>query len=319
MIESMRFINFRVLKDATLPLRPLTVIIGPNGSGKSTALQAFDILATRISPTAEELGSVGTSLSAGQFPTIQVKVANRSEVVQLRWQEGAASSGFLAAEFYRSRVYGLNADALARPVPLQRTFEMKPDGTGLAAVLTNLQDQFPERFDALNDELHRWMPEFDRVLFDTPNTGHRAFMLRTTEGSHPIPAINVSQGTILSLALLTLAHLPNPPTLLGLEEPDRGIHPRLLRDVRDAIFHLTNPKAYGDKRDPVQVVLTTHSPYLIDLFKDQLDSIVIAEKDGLYAKFSRLSDQPHIEEILRDAHLGDAWYSGILGGVPAGT
>ena len=44
--------------------------------------------------------------------------------------------------------------------------------------------------------------------------------------------------------------------------------------------------------------------------------IVIAQKVGQEAKFERLSDQPNVDEILQDSHLGDAWYSGILGGVP---
>ena len=35
------------------------------------------------------------------------------------------------------------------------------------------------------------------------------------------------------------------------------------------------------------------------------------------ATFERLSDQPDIMEVLDDAPLGEVWYSGVLGGVPA--
>src|SRR5438045_1906067 len=45
MIESIRFKNFKVLQDATLPLGRFTLLVGPNGSGKSTALQAFEAAA----------------------------------------------------------------------------------------------------------------------------------------------------------------------------------------------------------------------------------------------------------------------------------
>ena len=41
MIKSVQFRNFKVLRDATLPLGRFTLIVGPNGSGKSTALQAL--------------------------------------------------------------------------------------------------------------------------------------------------------------------------------------------------------------------------------------------------------------------------------------
>ena len=68
---------------------------------------------------------------------------------------------------------------------------------------------------------------------------------------------------------------------------------------------------------PVQVIATTHSPYFLDLFKDHPEEIVICEKTGQGVEFKRLSELPHIDEILGDAPLGDAWYTGILGGVPS--
>jgi predicted ATPase len=119
------------------------------------------------------------------------------------------------------------------------------------------------------------------------------------------------------MALLTLAHLPDPPPLIGLEEPDHGIHPRLLRDVKDAIYRLCYPEGCGEKRKPVQVIATTHSPYLLDLFRDHPGEIVIANKVGHEGSFVRLVDIPNYEELIEDAALGEIWYSGILGGVPS--
>jgi len=174
-----------------------------------------------------------------------------------------------------------------------------------------------ERFETLNDEIGRWFPEFDRILFDTPNSGQRALLLRTRKNHYKIPATDLSQGTLLSLAILTLAYLPDPPSVVGLEEPDRGIHPRLLRQVQDALYCLSYPENFDEKREPVQVIATTHSPYLLDLYRDHPEEIVIAHKTNEGARFERLSERPDIEEILEDVPLGEVWYSGILGGVPA--
>ena len=116
--------------------------------------------------------------------------------------------------------------------------------------------------------------------------------------------------------MLTLTHLPNPPALIAFEEPDQGIHPRLLRQVRDALYRLAYPEDLGELRAPTQIVATTQSPYFLDLFRDHPEEIVIAEKKGLYATFQRLSEQPYIDEILAGAPLGDIWYSGVLGGIP---
>ena len=107
------------------------------------------------------------------------------------------------------------------------------------------------------------------------------------------------------------------PVLIGLEEPDRGLHPRLLRELRDALYRLSFPSDFGIKRAPVQVVVTTHSPFFLDLFRDHPEQVIIAEKnaDGT-ATFKNLSDDAQLREIIGDAPLGEVWYSGILGGVP---
>jgi predicted ATPase len=219
----------------------------------------------------------------------------------------------------RIRIFSFDPKAIAQDDVLYPNVELQPSGQYLAVVLDRLRDQHPERFESLNRELNRWLPEFNRILFDTPNQGSRRLVLRTCEGAYKIKAKDLSQGTLIALAVLTLAYLADPPSVVCLEEPDHGLHPRLLRDVRDAIYRLAYPESAGEKRDPVQVVATTHNPYFLDLFREHPEEIVIAEKVGLEAKFSRLSDRSDLNEILGDAHLGDVWYSGVLGGVPAGT
>ncbi|MDR1283749.1 MAG: ATPase, partial [Opitutaceae bacterium] len=74
--------------------------------------------------------------------------------------------------------------------------------------------------------------------------------------------------------------------------------------------------AVAAARSPTQVIATTHSPYLLDLFREHPEEVVIAEKHGREAHFFRLSDRADLAELLAGASLGDLWYSGILGGVP---
>lgn len=331
MIKSLTFKNFKALRDSTLPLGPFTLIVGPNGSGKSSVFQAMEALRN-----AQPL-DWKTVMSAGEPPdppiTISgvfgvpiegcsatltggpggarfvVKNANGADPSQIVFQRMVDLLGSL-------RVYSFLPDLIARPATLVPTTEIGPNGQELAVVIDRLRDNHPERFEALNEELGRWLPEFDRVLFDTPSQGTRAIQLRTRSGGHAIPAAQLSQGTLVALAILTLAHLPNPPSIVCLEEPDHGMHPRLLRDVQDAIYRLAYPKEHGEGRPPVQVIATTHSPYFLDLFREHREEIVIAHKLENNVRFERLSEYPNIEEILQDTHLGDVWYTGVLGGVP---
>jgi len=116
---------------------------------------------------------------------------------------------------------------------------------------------------------------------------------------------------------LALAYDPDPPPIVMVEELDRGIHPRLLRDVRDALYRLSYPAERGlATRAPVQVIVTTHSPYLLDLFRDHPEEVIIADKRGAAATFSRLADRDDLTELLAEGALGDMWFAGVLGGVP---
>lgn len=338
MIESVEFKNFKALRDTTLPLSRFTLIVGPNGSGKSTAMQALkaagrmDIVNYQRTATASLQHDNSTNIEvvihwgepyAGVRTRVmwtksssQQRHIGKDRILSGRWQ---IITEALTDTLNAVSIYSLDGQAIAAPSELKPKATLAPNGSNLAVVLDRLRDEEPEILEALNEELGRWLPEFDRILFETPRAGHRAISLRTREGQHKIPATELSQGTLIAIAILTLAYIPDPPPIVCIEEPDRGIHPRLLRDVRDALYRLAYPESVGEKRDPVQVIATTHSPYLLDLFRDHPEEIVIANKIGQEARFERLSDQSNIDEILEDAHLGDVWYTGILGGVPSNT
>ena len=71
-----------------------------------------------------------------------------------------------------------------QPAELEPDVELSPNGRNLVGVMDSLRDKEPERFEALNKEFGRWLPEFDHILFETPKTGQRAFLLRTRKGHH---------------------------------------------------------------------------------------------------------------------------------------
>ena len=333
MLKSVQFKNYKALEDTKLPLGRFTLIVGPNGSGKSTAL-------TGITSARGGNGDFKDLVTASHRDSTDAQV-----IVQLNWAdpyEGAVwrvvwerdkntqiennptettreARRDLSNQLSRIRVFSLDANSIAAPVTLEPHMELNGQGGGLAGVLDRLRDHEPERFEDLNRELGEWLPEFNRILFQVPSDGNRSFSLRIRNTGHEIRATDLSDGTLFALVLLTLSYLPDPPPIIGLEDPDQGIHPRLLRRVQDAIYRLAYPENFGDSREPVQVIATTHSPYFLDLFKDHPEEVVIAEKTQHGVQFQRLSDLPNVSEILADAPLGHVWYTGILGGVPTGS
>jgi len=339
MIERVEFNNFKILRDATLPLSPFTLIVGPNASGKSTALQAIQWAGCAIAKQPGRLVDFSEIRPIGILRTINMSVSvlfcwNGDYKARFTWGNPAQSEPYFegirgatsSVELRKAdclpvgvRHFNFDPTAIAAPARLQPIAELQSNGGNLAVVLDRLRDNSPEVFEAINVALAQWLPDYDRILFDTPDTGMRAIRLRAKGTETSIKASELSDGTLIAVAVLTLAYMPDPPRLITIEEPDRGVHPRLLRRLQDALYRLSYPESCGEKRRAVQVIATTHSPYFLDLFKDRPEEIVIANKNGLEANFVRLSDQPDIQEILQDASLGGAWYTGVLGGVPAGT
>lgn len=318
LIERVQFKNFKVLRDAELPLGQLTVLVGANGSGKSTAIEG--ILALR-NPAALGAGKV----SSGAVGDVRIEISAKptgGEATSVVWpHDGNAINGSrepaLLQYLHSAKLYSFVPGSLSKQSSLNPNVQIDESGFNLPTELDQLRDGSPERFEALNEELRQWLPEFDRILFDTPAGGQRSILLRYTESQTPIPAAELSYGTLAALAFLTIAYRKEPPGLVCFEEPDRGVHPRLLRRLQEALYRLAYPASFGETREPTQVILTTHSPYFLDLFKDRPEEVVVAERAGEEATFRRLVDIPCYEEILEGAPLGEVWYSGILGGVPA--
>ena len=332
MIKSVQFKNFKALRDCTLPLSAFTLIVGANGSGKSTALEAIRAVGNidifrmcNITSVGVEEREKGTRVDVRWGPPHDGMITGGKWTPSGRGSTDRAEMGSFVPDVFQKarrelsqmRVYSFSAVEIAKPIALHQDMALEGNGAGLAGVLDRLRDQHPERFEALEAEVGRWLPEFDRIVFETPSQGRRGVGLRMRNGQHNIWARDISQGTLLALAMLTLAYLADPPPIVGFEEPDRGIHPRLLQDVRDALYRLAYPDQFEAERKAVQVIATTHSPYMLDLFKEHPEEIVISSKVEGNVHFERLSEHPDIKEILGGASLGDVWYSGVLGGVPA--
>lgn len=335
-LTSIQFENYKLLRDTTLPLEPLTVIVGPNDSGKSTALQAIRQAAFGDTAGFQRSRSIGPGVG---FTRVQFAAPGRAHDLELvsRAQfdpptepPGVESwltpSGPDTRDVVRlrqliasARVFSFAADAMRVPVLLVPEASLTANGSNLAVVLDRLRDQAPDRWDALNAELREWLPAFDRVLFDTFGEGLRAVALRAPAVGGRVPAAELSDGTLLVLALLTLVHAEDRVGLIGIEEPEIGLHPRLMRSVRDALLRIAYPAENGVDREPRQVIVTTHSPAFLDLFRDLPRNVVVAERHPRDTTFHRLSDHPDLDDILSAGPLGEAWYTGVLGGVPAGT
>ncbi len=333
MISAVHFQNFKALRSAALKLEPFNLVIGPNGSGKTSLIQALLRLRTLSALPAVHAHDLkgqqpdGPQIAFHFHPPYQnVRVTlgcNSDEMVcnllvvdHAPGLEGEQAWGELRTRLQSIRAYLFDHYAIATPSKKADSAELTSNAGNLAAVLANWREHHQEAYAALETEFRRLVPEFSGLEFSEPTTGQIELAARLVEGNELVHADSLSQGMLYLLATLTLSFAPQPPAVVCIEEADRGVHPRTLREIRDALYRLSYPKDFSLSRAPAQVITTTHSPYLLDLFKNHPEEIVLAQKHGRAATFERLSDRADLRELLQEAQLGDLWYSGILGGVP---
>src|SRR5262249_35497845 len=105
------------------------------------------------------------------------------------------------------------------------------------------------------------VPLYQDVDARPSSNGHHRIVFRDrwASGLWYEPA-EVSDGTILTLALLRLQHQQPPSDLITIEEPERGLHPYLLGELVRLLRKLAEG-SLGPKA--VQVVLATHSAELL--------------------------------------------------------
>jgi predicted ATPase len=332
-IASVVFRNFKALRQTQLTLAPFNLVLGPNGSGKTSLIQALLRLRQRaVLPLAEEGSNEDERPEAAEisfrfnppFDGLEAELRCEGDlscdllrVVPRLAGEGIDDWPKLRQRLSRLRAYTFEHEAIARAVGVSEAGTLASDGGNLAAVLTQWEQAGGATWQDYQAEVTRLLTEYDAVGTRAEAGGRVQVALRLAHNGEWLTASDLSQGTLYLLAGLALAHDPDPPPIVAVEEIDRGIHPRLLRDVRDALYRLSYPAEQGvTNRSPVQVIATTHSPYLLDLFREHPEEVIFADKRGVAATFTRLVDREDLAELLTEGALGDMWFAGVLGGVP---
>ncbi len=217
--------------------------------------------------------------------------------------------------------YYWNPRFMALPVAPEskRRFRMETNGFGLALCLDDIMGYSRDKFDQLERRFTELFPhiksikliqeEAYRAPVDNPE---QVTMLNKADGKglyfemkdsgQLVPASQASDGTLLVLAYMTILYLPQPPRLLLIEEPENGIHPQRLRNIIEVLRNLVQEQSY------TQVVLTTHSPYGLDLFKPEEVTLCTKLETG-EIKTTRMSDSPVVLQQLDVFTLGEIWTS----------
>jgi predicted ATPase len=382
MITRFQVQNYKALRDVTLDLTPIHVLIGPNDAGKTSILEAMTALCRSVDYSLEEAFtgswqgsdlvwrhtpylpvSLGVTLEEEQFQleyqlsciftsnerTISLesehsKYIKESHTVDLRGlsldpgtsgiyslasksplgiptnSEQQAISAFIHRALSGVHFYRWEPRFLALPVApdTKRRFRMDSSGFGLALCLDDILGYDREQFIHLENRFRAIFPQIktirlmqepayrrladDRLHMPMPEQADGKGIYFEFVNGQQVPASQTSDGVLLVLAYLTVLYLPPPyrPRVVLVEEPENGIHPKLLQDVLGILRDLIKEQTTS------QVILTTHSPYVLDLFEPKEVSLCRMTADGSVS-VHRLSESQTVREQLDIFTLGEIW------------
>lgn len=227
-------------------------------------------------------------------------VVARSTVHDDRVQEVARS-------LLSTAKYAFDPVALRRPsAPLPNPV-LSTDGTNLAAVIDAISSG-PDRSAILDLErvLHEEIPTLRGVALQTVPNAIKSLEFTLSGNGRPyvtIPAALASEGALLLTAFLSLAYGDTPEILL-IEEPENGLHPSRLKLVIDILRKISTGEV-GNR--PRQVLVTTHSPILLNYAKPEEVRIFQRDQEG-GTRVTPMTKVRDIDKLLQEFAVGELWY-----------
>ncbi len=156
------------------------------------------------------------------------------------------------------RVYSIEPAKLRDMQDPDSGLALRPDGGNAASVL---QELTRDRASPLREEIHQFLEAIAPGTTSVVPKKHgnklsMSFTQTWGEGKKLIfDAFSMSDGTLRSLGLIMAVFQRPSPSVLVIEEPEATIHPGALGAVLDLIRRASKT---------MQVVVTTHSPELLD-------------------------------------------------------
>lgn len=187
--------------------------------------------------------------------------------------------------------------------------QVAADGTNVAVVLAALKLGDDKAFQQIEDALRQLVPSLVNIRLRPSLVPQGAGALRTGQqicfdfvGAADVPAASASQGLLIALAVLTILYSPKRPNLLLLDNFEHALHPH----VQTVFTRLLKQLLALDKFKDVQIVATTHSPYILDELEPSEVQAFALRSDGTVAS-KRLSEHPMVVGTKGALSAGQLW------------
>lgn len=171
--------------------------------------------------------------------------------------------------------YNVNPEAMKNVQNPDANELLRHDGSNIASVIARLSASQPDIMDRIRTYLATIVPgitDVARVGFGPHET--LEFRQDVVGSKHPwrFHAASMSDGTLRALGTLVavtqLAGRTEPVRLVGIEEPETALHPAAAGALMDALREASSH---------TQVLVTTHSPDLVDQIDPEVDKLLAVQ------------------------------------------
>ena len=180
------------------------------------------------------------------------------------------------------------------------------DGQNLAPLLHTLYEESRDFKRTVNGAMiAAFGSEFEELSFPPAADQKIQLAVRWKSLKDPISAASLSDGTLRFLMLVAALANPEPVPLIAIDEPEAGLHPRMLPIIAELAA------AASEKST---VIFTTHSPQFLDAFPEEcVPTTTVAELTDGATRLTRL-DGDDLKRWLKDysISLGQMLVSGEL-------
>lgn len=336
MLEKIRIRNVKALQEIDLIFGRFQIVVAPNGCGKTTLLQAiewgmncntqqhsdyifsqgFGSLKKWITNGQErlEIGVAIVSQEPQQTDSINVHLDSSGYQIKLNGIV-IANVFYNTARQKKVEEKQIRAEKAAFTLQLQVASITKPvalgepilqmDGTGLANVLADIALSDISAFQEIVTSLRAVVPTVKnirlvRTQIENNIWGYRFELEYDDHGI--IAADQVSEGTLITLGILVaLRNIPRPATLL-IDDIERGLHPKAQKELMLCLRRLLA------QDQQLQIICTTHSPYMVDYFEAHEVLVMGKNKQG-YAVCKKLDEHPKWQNMKALVQAGEFWSS----------
>nr|WP_319375519.1 AAA family ATPase [uncultured Methanoregula sp.] len=197
---------------------------------------------------------------------------------------------------------------LARILPVAGAQKhLSQSGDNLANYLQYIERTDSIKFDKMLDRIARYIPGIQKISHKRTDDGRLLLEFNDKGYQNPFYQQDMSDGTLKMLAYLLLLEDPSPFPLIGIEEPENGLHHQLLEPLAQTM------KNYSVDKNGPQIIITTHSPYFIDALTPKEVWILEKNEKGVSTAV-RAADIKTVKELFDEGiPLGSLWYSDHFG------